>query len=106
MSKGSRRRTPPASRPNSARRRELNTKRRGELAELTFVLKAASLGFGVARPYGDSERYDVILDARDLTTVGRASADRESEGQPSVGRASVGRATAGRASVGRAPSPD
>ncbi len=49
------------------RQRELNTKRRGELAELTFVLKAASLGFGVARPYGDSERYDVILDARDLT---------------------------------------
>ncbi len=78
MSKRSRRRTSSASRPNSARKRELNTKRRGELAELTFVLKAANLGFGVARPYGDSERYDVILDARDLTS--------------SVGRASVGRA--------------
>jgi hypothetical protein len=48
------------------RQRELNTKRRGELAELAFVLKAASLGFGVSRPFGDSERYDAILDARDL----------------------------------------
>jgi PD-(D/E)XK endonuclease len=46
---------------------ELTTKRRGELAELAFTLKAANLGFGVARPYGDSERYDVILDARDLS---------------------------------------
>jgi len=52
--------------PASARR-ELTTKRRGELAELAFTLKAASLGFGVARPYGDSERYDFILDARDIT---------------------------------------
>jgi hypothetical protein len=51
----------------TARQRELNTKRRGELAELEFVLQAASRGFGVARPYGDSERYDVILDSRDLT---------------------------------------
>ena len=77
MSKWSRRRIPLASRPNSARQRELNTKRRGELAELTFVLKAASLGFGVARPYGDSERYDVILDARDITSgVGRADVAR------------------------------
>lgn len=50
----------------SARVREINTKRRGELAELEFVLKAANRGFGIARPYGDSERYDVILDARDL----------------------------------------
>ena len=58
------------------RQRELNTKRRGELAELAFVLKAASLGFGVSRPFGDSERYDAILDsrdldARDLNNVGR-----------------------------------
>jgi hypothetical protein len=32
------------------------------LAELAFVYKAASLGFAVAKPYGDSERYDFILD--------------------------------------------
>lgn len=39
------------------------TKRKGELAELAFVYKAAGLGFGVAKPYGDSERYDFILDS-------------------------------------------
>jgi hypothetical protein len=36
-------------------------KRQGELAELAFMSKAASLGFGVAKPYGDSERFDFIL---------------------------------------------
>lgn len=39
------------------------TKRRGELAELAFMYKAASLGFGVAKPYGDSDHYDFILDS-------------------------------------------
>lgn len=39
------------------------SKRRGELAELAFMYKAAGLGFGVAKPYGDSDRYDFILDA-------------------------------------------
>jgi hypothetical protein len=67
MSKRPRRPTPSASCPNPARQRELNTKRRGELAELAFTLKAASLGFGVSRPFGDSERYDAIVDARALT---------------------------------------
>jgi hypothetical protein len=47
----------------SPRQRELTTKRRGELAELAFTYKAATLGFGVAKPYGDSERYDFVLDA-------------------------------------------
>jgi PD-(D/E)XK endonuclease len=41
----------------------LETKEKGELAELAFLHKAASLGFGVARPHGDSERYDFILDS-------------------------------------------
>jgi hypothetical protein len=31
-------------------------KRKGEAAELAFMLKAVSLGFGVAKPWGDSER--------------------------------------------------
>lgn len=35
----------------------------GELAELAFTYKAASLGFGVARPLGDNEAFDVILNA-------------------------------------------
>jgi PD-(D/E)XK endonuclease len=28
-----------------------------------FMFKAAGLGFGVAKPWGDSERYDYILDS-------------------------------------------
>jgi hypothetical protein len=58
------RRRSPASDPKTARQREHNTKRRGELSELAFVYKAASLGFGVAKPYGDSERFDFILISR------------------------------------------
>jgi len=38
-------------------------KARGEAAEAAFLAKAASLGFGVAKPWGDSERYDFILDS-------------------------------------------
>jgi PD-(D/E)XK endonuclease len=33
------------------------------LAELAFLLKASSLGFAVAKPYGDSDRYDFIVDS-------------------------------------------
>lgn len=40
-----------------------SAKRRGELVEVAFLHKAVSLGFGVAKPYGDSESYDFILDA-------------------------------------------
>jgi hypothetical protein len=36
-------------------------KKRGELAELAFIHKAASLGLAVAKPYGDSEPYDFIV---------------------------------------------
>jgi hypothetical protein len=38
-------------------------KSRGEAAEAAFLAKAASLGFGIAKPWGDSERYDFILDS-------------------------------------------
>ncbi len=63
-SKGSSPRRTPASGPKSARRRPPNTpKGQGELSELAFVYKAASLGFGVAKPYGDNERYDFIVDS-------------------------------------------
>jgi hypothetical protein len=41
----------------------LNCKAKGDLAELAFLHKAASLGFGVAKPYGDKEHYDFILDS-------------------------------------------
>ncbi len=38
-----------------------NAKKRGEWVEMAFMHKASGLGFGVAKPYGDSERYDFIL---------------------------------------------
>jgi len=53
-------------------RRELCTKRRGELAELVFLLIATRLGFVVSKPYGDSERYDFVLDARPRRFTPRA----------------------------------
>ena len=59
----------------TASQRELTTKRRGELAELAFTLKAASLGFGVSKPFGDSERYDAIIDARQLNPRRRCHPD-------------------------------
>jgi len=40
-----------------------SSKRRGEVVELAFLYKAFSLGFGVAKPYGDSECYDFIVDS-------------------------------------------
>ncbi|HZQ68027.1 MAG TPA: group I intron-associated PD-(D/E)XK endonuclease [Terriglobales bacterium] len=49
--------------PTKPPRKHPNTKRTGELAEAAFVVKAASLGFAVSKPWGDSERYDFILDA-------------------------------------------
>jgi len=35
----------------------------GEAAEAAFLAKATSLGFGAAKTWGDSERYDFILDS-------------------------------------------
>jgi hypothetical protein len=43
----------------------LPTKRRGEIAEAAFLHKAASLGFSVSKPWGESDRYDFILDSGD-----------------------------------------
>ena len=39
-----------------------NTKRTGERSEAAFLHKASQLGFALAKPWGDSERYDFILD--------------------------------------------
>jgi len=49
--------------PPAKPRKHPNTKRTGELAEAAFVVKAAGLGFAVSKPWGDSERYDFMLDA-------------------------------------------
>jgi PD-(D/E)XK nuclease superfamily protein len=38
------------------------SKQRGELAEMMFMVKAAQKGFATAKPYGDSRRYDFVLD--------------------------------------------
>ncbi len=46
--------------PNPAPRK--NTKITGERSEANFLNRAASLGFGVAKPWGDSLRYDFVLD--------------------------------------------
>jgi len=43
--------------------RHRTTKSLGELAELAFLYKAATLGFGVAKPLGDNEPFDFILNA-------------------------------------------
>jgi hypothetical protein len=41
----------------------LYPKRRGELAELIFVLKAATMGLAVCKPFGDSFPYDVVIES-------------------------------------------
>jgi hypothetical protein len=38
-----------------------NTKRTGEFSEAAFLTKATGMGFKVAKPWGDSERYDFIV---------------------------------------------
>jgi hypothetical protein len=53
-----------ASERKTARRRWNTTKCRRELSEYAFAYKAASLGFGVARPYSEGERFDFILISR------------------------------------------
>ena len=52
----------PDKQPQPNRKRP-NTKRTGELAEAAFLLKAESLGLRVSKPWGDSERYDFLLDS-------------------------------------------
>ena len=42
---------------------KLSNKRCGDLAEMIFMRKAATMGFGVSKPWGDSERYDFVLRA-------------------------------------------
>src|SRR5580693_4859870 len=45
-------------------RRRSNPKRMGGLSQAAFLVKAQSLGFGLALPWGASERYDFIVWAR------------------------------------------
>ncbi len=54
--------------PNTTRKRKSpqpprkNTKVTGERSEASFLAQAAHRNFGVAKPWGDSRRYDFILD--------------------------------------------
>jgi hypothetical protein len=57
--------------------REEVTKRCGEISELVFALAAARRHFGVSRPYGDSERYDLILDPSHIAPAIPTRADRQ-----------------------------
>lgn len=41
-----------------------NPKRIGEASQAAFLMKAQSLGFGLALPWGDSEKYDFVVWAR------------------------------------------
>lgn len=43
--------------------RRKNTKRTGELGEAAFLHQAAARGYKILRPWGDSERYDFVIDA-------------------------------------------
>jgi hypothetical protein len=42
-------------------RRRRNPKKSGEISQAAFLLKAQSLGFGLAVPWGDSEKCDFIV---------------------------------------------
>ncbi len=41
----------------------LTCKRRGEIVEAEFLAKVARLGFRVSKPWGDSDRYDFVVEA-------------------------------------------
>ena len=41
--------------------RKWNPKRMGEMSQAAFLLKAQSLGFGLAVPWGDSEKFDFVV---------------------------------------------
>ncbi|HZR58975.1 MAG TPA: group I intron-associated PD-(D/E)XK endonuclease [Terriglobales bacterium] len=42
-----------------------NAKQRGEWAEAQFMARAAGYGMGVSKPWGDSSRYDFVVETED-----------------------------------------
>lgn len=59
----------------------LTRKQRGEMAEAEFLAKAVSLGFCVSKPFGESSRYDLIVDnGRRLLRVQVKSAFQRTRG--------------------------
>jgi hypothetical protein len=47
--------------PSWRERKKKNPKRMGEMSQAAFLLKAQSLGFGLAVPWGDSEKFDFVV---------------------------------------------
>src|SRR5437762_13867418 len=58
-----------------------NTKRTGELAEAAFLHKAVGLGLKVTKPWGDSERYDFVVDAGERLWRGQNKSSAEVRGR-------------------------
>lgn len=46
-----------------SKKTKLSRKQRGEMAEAAFLAVASALGLSVAKPWGESSRYDLIVDA-------------------------------------------
>ena len=55
--------SPGKRRPPTNIRHSRPPKRRGEEGELAFMRRAIAEGSAIAKPWGDSERYDFILDS-------------------------------------------
>ena len=47
----------------------MNTKYLGNLTELQCITRFYELGYPVSIPYGDSEKYDMIIDIANCTAV-------------------------------------
>ncbi len=59
---------------------KLTRKQRGEMAEAAFLAVASALGMCVAKPWGESSRYDLVVDTgRQLLRVQVKSAHRAGE---------------------------
>lgn len=44
----------------------MNTKALGELSQAKIIARCLELGFSVSIPFGDNQRYDLILDTADM----------------------------------------
>ena len=45
---------------------KLSNRQRGQLAELAFMRKAASLGLSISKPWGEGERFDFIASVENI----------------------------------------
>jgi len=64
----------------TGRRKKLSRKQRGEIGEAAFLAKMEAMGFEVSKPWGESSRYDLIVDVGGrLVRVQVKSAHRAAE---------------------------